>query len=378
METKIKIHLITFVLTFMICFPVYQYLFSIYFVDRLFICISIVFILLNFHIIRSNLSSWGYIYSFLLFTAAIVKAINGTNPYVVYEAWHWAFLIILSSLSKHLKNKYFLYIIISVYIVNSLLSFYEFKTGMRLLEFSMNEISVDFVQDSDSQFRSLGLFSHPLISANFNTIVYSFILVSEKIPLKQRILLLGIGLLGIIGFNSRAAMLTVFLLTFVFLGLKKVSLFKVVLLVLIIGIIYEMLPLMLQSGLLGRLEDLNDSSTETRFLAWPVFLSQKWDFYKVLFGGDVIFYPGTKVSLENGYLLTLGYWGIVFGGIKIILDLILPISILKKDVKPIVLLTLCIGCWGCALGNNNSFSFYPLTFLVLATIAFQELKNNKI
>lgn len=97
----------------------------------------------------------------------------------------------------------------------------------------------------------------------------------------------------------------------------------------------------------------------------------------MLFGGDVIFYPGTKVSLENGYLLTLGYWGIVFGGIKIILDLILPISIFKRDVKPIVLLTLCIGCWGCALGNNNSFSFYPLTFLVLATIAFQELKNNK-
>ena len=115
--------------------------------------------------------------------------------------------------------------------------------------------------------------------------------------------------------------------------------------------------------------DFTDGSTMTRFEAFDAFLSEKWDFYDILAGGREFCYPGTNLILENGFLLDLGYWGIIVGSIKVICEILISYQAIKfypiRD-KIIILFAM----WGVAFMNNNSYQTWLMSIFVMACICF--------
>ena len=84
--------------------------------------------------------------------------------------------------------------------------------------------------------------------------------------------------------------------------------------------------------------------------------------------------PGTILSLENGVLLTLGYWGWIIGVLKVVLEFLLTYKCLYNyEVKDkIIILT---SFWGVAYMNNNSFNPLMLSMFVIVFIAFNVSKD---
>ena len=125
------------------------------------------------------------------------------------------------------------------------------------------------------------------------------------------------------------------------------------------------------TGLLGRFisKDFDDESTNARLLAFVWFAMQDWNIESVLMGGKMILMPGSNLTLENGILVTLGYWGWFVGTFKVILEFLISYNSLTiYNVKE--KLILMIAFWGVALTNNNSFHHWPLALFVLTVIAF--------
>ena len=145
--------------------------------------------------------------------------------------------------------------------------------------------------------------------------------------------------------------------------------------VFLLFILDPLITLFLSTDLGGRLNfDFSDDSTMTRFLCYTLFMNEDWDFYRIVAGGSIIYMPGTILSLENGVLLTLGYWGWIIGVLKVVLEFLLTYKCLYNyEVKDkIIILT---SFWGVAYMNNNSFNPLMLSMFVIVFIAFNVSKD---
>lgn len=313
------------------------------------------------------------------------------KPYI--DAFKWIFpvcvLILFRQKSIYSNSLSFIYILIivflSFYVVHSLLAIYEYIFQVHPINYSyVEELSLLF--DDRGQFRSYGLMQHPLYAANVSLIILSFILVDDTMNSKLKWFLIVVGTISLFCFNSRGALLIwFFLLVFKFFFKSKKSIYFLFFIFLLyfsgfFDLIFSQFPNDIAFlGRLGESNSLNDESSLTRLLSFAVFFEQKWTFEDIIIGGRIFYIPGTNISLENGILLTLAWWGLIIGSLKIVLELLICWFCLKGysiNSKVIIM----IGTWGCANMNNNSINSFVLSFFVLSfliSLFLRVLKKNK-
>lgn len=274
------------------------------------------------------------------------------------------------------------------YFLECSISIYERLTFTHLINYenSENTQATNALVLDNTDFRSFSLMFHPLFNANTISIFIAFILCNKNLGPIAKYLLLILGLAAIWGTNSRGCMIIwaiILIYRFCFYNIKVIyMIFSITLLYIILPIIAEWL---LASGLLGRFGDFDfsDSSTLTRLEAFDVFFNYKWTTQDLLIGGRLLTYPDMllEVGLENGFLLDLGYWGIIGGLIKSIGEILITYFALNKyQFKDRIIFMLAI--WGVAFMNNNSYGIFIMPMFVIAYITFFSFDiyqtNNKI
>lgn len=290
-------------------------------------------------------------------------------------------IIMLSILlCKKCNCKIFQLFFFAFYIIECGVSIYEKISMVHLIDYAaVDDLQATSFEMNDSfDFRSFGLMLHPLYNANTVSISLAFIFF-QNINSKAKCLLIILGLLSLWAFNSRGA-----IIVWIILLLYRIVFYraKVIYMILLSSIMYFLIPIIVDyvqyTGLLGRISnfDISDGSSLTRLTAFNEFGDVRWNFESFLFGGRVLCYSGTTVSLENGALLDLGYWGILVGSIKILGEIVMTFwSVRNYQLKQQVFIM--IATWGVAFMNNNSFSNWLMAIFVFNLVTFGNLNNNE-
>ncbi len=287
---------------------------------------------------------------------------NGTSG---NGAWHYPLLIFFVSHCLISITEYFLKT-----------NFFNYKY--------VEGFSFEF--ETIGQFRAFGLMSHPLYSANVVLIIMSFMLVLKGMNKYVRFVLLLIGTLSLIAYNSRGAMI-IWIIVLVYRLLLYNRSVIVGIVFVIIGYIFfinDAFSFILQEygnifGRLAQKNSLSDSSSLTRLISWGVFFNERWNLEDLVVGGRVFYLPGTEVSLENGVLLTIAWWGGVVGSMKIVLEVVITwLCMDKYYTKDRIIIIICT--WGCANLNNNIINSFVFAFFVLSYLSLNSfyLKKNKV
>lgn len=238
---------------------------------------------------------------------------------------------------KMVKN-----ILIFMFLLNSLMAIYERLTMTLLFPFDI--IRSDFFMDRVTDytfFRSSALLGHPLTNALMMAIVMAFILISKLHSILKYILYF-IGMVGLLCFNSRAAImisggvLGLFLMRLLF---KKESSFLHRLFAFFMLAISVLLGIyMLRSGFGGRIEENSDlsqdDSTLARIQVWDIFLQGDiTDFLWGMSGNDaekIAFQVMGIVHIENWFILSSMIVGLVITTIVVILF----VPLFRKMIRP--------------------------------------------
>lgn len=293
--------------------------------------------------------------------------------------------ILLLSLAMQQKTppKIFIAFFVLFFVVECGLSIYEKLTMNHYYKYDSIDdfMATTASMDDAATFRSYALMLHPLFNANTVSVCLAFILCSKHIKNIYKFSFVALGLLALWGFNSRGAMIIWSIILFYRIALYKA---KISYVITILIVLYFALPTLIEwilfSGILGRLAefDFSDSSTLTRFEAYDAFFSAKWNFYDIIAGGREICYSGTQITLENGFLLDLGYWGLIVGSVKILGELLITYKAINKySAKDKMLFMLAI--WGVAFMNNNSYQTWLIPIFVMACVSFNSFmpyRNN--
>ena len=126
----------------------------------------------------------------------------------------------------------------------------------------------------------------------------------------------------------------------------------------------------------GRLkEGLDDSSSQTRLDAFMFFAMHPWNFNNILFGGDIIYMPGSILSLENGVLLNLGYWGWIIGSLKTIFEVMISYKVLPNSFDVKTRIVIMAALWGVAFMNNNSFQPLVFSYFLFANVSYNTINT---
>lgn len=292
-------------------------------------------------------------------------------------------LFILVAIRAYKGNlKIVQYFGLAFYVIECCISIYEKISLTHIIDYSLAEDlqATSQVMEDDGVFRSFSLMFHPLFNANVVALFLAFIICNKDINLLSKTFLFVLGIGALWGFNSRAALMifTIILIYRFFLYYSNIwkILISLILLYFLLPVLFEWL---LISGYLGRLEgfDFSDSSTLTRVEAWFVFFNYGWSVKDIFIGGRLLTYSGLldDVTLENGVLLDLGYWGIFAGLIKVFGEIIISYTVLDqysfKDK-----LIIMIAMWGIAFMNNNSHMCFLMAMFVLGYATF--VKNNRL
>lgn len=349
-------------------------------------CALLIMLLLFGKSIFKSLDKWSLCYIVLMFLGFLahlsIDLDSQNEPF--REFVNWVSIVILLSLYRYnlfSRPLPLFFILMFFFFMETSMAIYERLTFSNIITFSENEFysfDVDSFLD-EKDFRSRSLLFHPLTNANVLSIIMAFILVNHYIKTKMKFVLLSIGLMALLAFNSRTAMLCwLLILCFRFVLFNKSFVYTG----LIILFAYLFLPYIFQIvqelGILGRLNfDFSDSSSETRLLAYVIFAGQEWNLENILLGGRIIKMPYTNLSLENGILLNLSYWGWIIGSLKFIFEMIISYGCLSEySVKERLLVM--FSFWGVALGNNNIFSPTFFSFYILIFIAFDIFDKSKL
>lgn len=233
----------------------------------------------------------------------------------------------------------------------------------------------------NNEFRSTSLMLHPLYNANTVSIFLIFILFSDKLKKRIKYPLIIIGLLALWAFNSRSAMIIWFIIIIYklfFYNTKNINV--IISLIVLYFIIPFVIDYVITSGIFGRLTNMTslDDSSLSRLTAFDVFLNDKWTFDDIIIGGRLLCYPGTDITLENGILLDLGYWGLIIGTIKVVCEILITYKIVIK-YKFMERMLIILAIWGVAFMNNNSFQTWIIPIFIMADITFNNYipyKNN--
>ena len=297
---------------------------------------------------------------------------------LINDSFKWIYLIFLIIGGRVFRIPRISYLIlISFFIIHCAFAINEYYRQIHIFDYNYVEKFENFIDNS--QFRAFGLMEHPLYGANIVLIIMSFILVSKDVNKFIKTGLVLIGSLALVSFNSRAAILIwVFLLIYHFILFNKkgvvVFAFGLIIYIFYLDVSFLLEPYFPFLGRLGEENNLTDSSAMTRFMSYIMFWNERWNFQDIVFGGRVLFMPGTDVSLENGILLHLAWWGWIIGALKILLELVISYSCLKKySFKNRIMVM--IACWGCAFANNNSMNTFVFAFFIISYLSMNSLSN---
>lgn len=285
-------------------------------------------------------------------------------------------LLLLMAYQQGRSPVIFVRLMIIFYILECCISIYEKITLTHLISYTATEelAATSLTMIDSSVFRSFSLMFHPLFNANTVSIFLAFIFCSHRIKPFYKNAFIILGLLALWGFNSRGAMIIWGVILVYRLVLYKTKLLYVsIMLVVLYFAIPPLIEWVVYSGLFGRLTemDFSDSSSLTRLEAFNVFFNERWNIQDIVVGGRVLCYPSTDLTLENGALLDLGFWGLIVGSIKIICEIVITYKAVEKyDVRDRILIMIAV--WGVAFMNNNSFQTWPMTIFVLACVTFND------
>lgn len=270
----------------------------------------------------------------------------------------------------------FVRLMIIFFILECCISVYEKITLTHLIAYTATEelAATSLTMMDSSVFRSFSLMFHPLFNANTVSIFLAFIFCSHKIKPLYKNSFIILGLLALWGFNSRGAMIIWGVILVYRVALYKAKLWYVsIMLIVLYFAIPPLIEWVIISGLFGRLTemDFSDNSSLTRLEAFNVFFNEDWNIEDIVIGGRILCYPGMELTLENGALLDLGYWGLIVGSIKIVCEILITYKTIEKyDVRDRILIMLAV--WGVAFMNNNSFQTWLMPMFVLVCIAFND------
>lgn len=323
-----------------------------------------------------------WIYISIMLLGYIFHCTDPTIQNPLNDSIKWVFLVFLIVAGRiyRLPRQSFI-ILVVFFIIHWGLAVIEYIKQIHIFDYSYTENFEAFV--SNTNFRAFGLMEHPLYSANITLIVLSFVVINQNINKYLKIGVIIFGSYALICFNSRAAILIwgVLLVYRLFLyNCKPILIIILGLFICILFINYQSNFIQQNLNIFGRLAEkksLADDSSMTRISSYSLFWNQRWNFQDILIGGRIIYYPGTKTSLENGILLTISWWGWIVGVLKCVLEIIISYNCLEKySIKDRIFVL--ISCWGCAFTNNNTintfvFAFFIITFLVVNSMQYRKV-----
>lgn len=346
------------------------------------LCIIAIFLLYGRMFFRYQ-DKWSLLYVSIMFLGFVFhfSIIPLKNNFM--EVLSWSFLIMLATYFKNNRNQPSNLLVIYIFIfilMNSSISIWEQISKTRFIEYNFSEILDDFMMAGDKMsinFRSFSLLGHPLNNANVTAVALGFLLIHNKVKDKIWLWYFFVILLSLSlwAFNSRAAMLVGGILLIYRFAFYNANLFKVAI---SFFLLYLTLPILIEfvnnSELLGRFSfDFSDNSTLARLESFYFFFHERWTLENIILGGRLLYMPGTDLLLENGVLLNIGYWGVIVGLLKFLVEIIITYQfVLGYQINQRIIIMTAL--WGTALANNNTFFAFILTFFLVICISFQKNK----
>lgn len=364
--------------------PAFREFFPITIIGRIQTGVSVCTIVIFLSKYKKKLDTLAFIYVISLAIIALfhIGLHSVDNPIKNSLIWINIILIIYIYKDTNLNTNWIACFVFMFYVIECGLCIIERLEHFYFINYSNAELlsatHFDAASYDSINFRSRGLLLHPLYNANVISIYMGYILTSKGFSNVKKVFLLIIGALAIWACNSRGCLIIwgfIFIYRFF---LYKISIFRVVICVIIA---YLLLPIIIDfvkdNEILGRLNlNLFDASTESRIIAYTVFGAYPWTLEKIIIGiGDWIYYPKTNVSLENGFLLNLAYWGWIVGCLKSLIEIIVTWRCLHSyGIKEKIIIMLSF--WGVASMNNNVINILFLSFFAVVNIAIQQNFDN--
>lgn len=282
-----------------------------------------------------------------------------------------------------LSSKQILY---NAYILECCIAIIERLFYINIFQLGSGDDIILTTEFSSEEFRSIGLYGHPLQNALVVFVFIIFILIYEP-QIKKKFLFAGLGILAIFCFNTRAAMvlsvLCFILYLFYWIKSQKVSgqiKLITVLSIFILGLI--IVNLYLSGAIGGRLSSMglyDDKSAATRVAAFAIF--DYYDLKEFIIGVsyDDLQYIKEQIGLfaiENFWLNWLFSYGLLF-----VLGLIIfYIPFIKRLLKEETLLKkIYIVIPFIVLASTNpslAVSIVPMTSFLLLSYIMPRTVNN--
>lgn len=295
----------------------------------------------------------------LLYLVAILLQLTfSKDPHLSYIARLWGPFLIFTMVDKR-NNKWarpLFYFFIALFVANASVALYERITEVRIVPVDVHDEILQNQMENyvDDDFRAFAFFGHPLTNANIMAFMTFAIFFTKSIPLKIRATLTALGFASLFAFNSRGSILIsgILLLPSIFMYLKA-NRRRRFLSIVVIAILFIVVAANFQSfG--GRLisTDINDNSALVRVLSLNEFMS--YSFNDLLIGGITMKYG------ENGYLMTLAYYGLIIGSIKIFVEIYMAYKMIDKAFVPSKIERAVMMLSLIAIGSTNNNLYYPI------------------
>lgn len=279
------------------------------------------------------------------------------------------------------------YILIAVFLLNCLMSYYERLSFSYILNYNAPwvgklyketaSIGESYYQDI-LLFRPMALFGHPLTNVNLMSFMTFSVYFSNYFTKSIRFIFLMMGVLALVSFNSRGALI-IFLVLLLILSIsylfdRKAPIFPKILLCLFftyfIGWIINNFEII---G--GRFvaSTLDDDSSQVRLDAINYFFSLSFE--ELLLGGVKLKYG------ENGVLMLIEESGLIFGSLFVFLHIFFSWIILKycNSIAKILIFSgfFIVSCSNNNLSNPLVFSIYLLFIMCVnnSNVPFKYLKK---
>ena len=285
-------------------------------------------------------------------------------------------LVILYFTNVHIiKIKALEYIVILFFLIETLIAIIERIYLRHLFYFNMSDNTIS--QNSD--FRSRSLMGDPLNNSMLITTLLSFIVISKKISINNKIIYFFLGYFSLFSFNSRWAILisTFIILPFLIYTIfnksminKNKNYYLSFLFIISIFTIY----LLLNTNIGGRLvynDILYDESAKTRVEIFQFYYFI--DFWDLYFGNpdnvNILISKFNAAAIENGIISFIINYGIIFTIPILIFIVILQNNILiylnKYEKYFIFIIYYIFGITSPNLLNPQQFLLFIFSYFAL-------------
>lgn len=290
---------------------------------------------------------------------------------------------IAALLQNYTRHNYSIlsYLYIIVFMANACIAIYERLTLSLIMEPDMDEeiLQAQMVSDEmdSSRFRAFALFGHPLTNANIMAFMSFIIYYSTLVNKKNRIIFTILGLLSLLCFNARGAILVSIILLSILMFLEirtiKQKIMLSIIAIAFLGFFYFAdisIDLELWGGRLYTNEIMDDSAAAR--------ITTINEFFSIPFKDLII--GGNHLSIgENGYLMILAEYGLIIGGFKIFVEIFLSYKLLYKGlgrIPRIIIVSSLI-----LIGSTNNNLCFPIVFpmyMLCITFVCNNRKNFQI